>query len=181
MSETDTNASAELPDVQLKHQADLTPPAEQPMQLPLPKVLDLSCGVINRLILQAPKDKAKSLFKRLKGGEKISLGEITLGEKIKIKLNLKLDHSAYIGPGFNNDVFRASVDQLVKKIAPRLRAQQDLNIRTSDQGMVLFDIPAGVKVKGQLNVMMLVMELFKTGEITVVLSYFEPTQFTIKE
>jgi len=69
----------------------------------------------------------------------------------------------------------------VKKIAPRLRAKQDLGIRTDNNGMVLFDIPVGVRVKGFLNVMMMVLDLRKAGEITMRLSYFEPSQFQVKE
>lgn len=176
-------AAPELPDIQLKHSSSIEPTAPAPNQvkLELPRVLDLSCGILARLILQAPKEKSKALFKRLKADETIALGNITIGEKAKIKLSVMLDHREFVGAGFNNDVFRASLDQLIKKIAPRLRAKQELNIRTDNQGSVLFDIPAGVRVKGQLNVMMFVLDLKTPGSIVVRLSYFEPSQFMVKE
>ncbi|WP_317933483.1 hypothetical protein [Halioxenophilus sp. WMMB6] len=174
-------AAEALPDIQLHHSANITPPAAPQVRIELPRVLDLGCGILARLVLQAPKEKSKALFKRLKAGEVISLGNLTLGEQVKIQLKLLLDHRAYEGPGFNSEVFRASVDQLIHKIAPRLRARQDLSIRSDNQGSVLFDIPAGVRVKGHLNVMMVVLDLQIPGEITMRLSYFEPSQFQVKE
>lgn len=181
----DTNApEQDLSDVQIKHSSTVTPSnqvSSNQVRVDLPRVLDLGCGILVKLILQAKKDKAKHLFKRLKSGDEVALGAINIGERAKIKLNLALDYSAFEGPGFNSDVFRASVDQLVKKIAPRLRAKQDLGIRSDNQGSVLFDIPAGVRLKGVLNVMMVVFDLKTSGQITMRLSYFDPSQFQIKE
>ncbi len=166
-------------DIEIKHSSTVNAPNQ--VRIDLPRVLDLGCGILVQLVLQAKKDKAKNLFKRLKAGDQIALGAINVGQQAKLKLNLALDYSAYDGPGFNSDVFRASVDQLVKKIGPRLRAKQNLGIRTDNQGSVLFDIPAGVRVKGFLNVMMIVMDLQKSGEITMRLSYFDPAQFQVKD
>jgi len=181
---TELAPEQELPDIQIKHSSTISPAQssqQNQVKIELPRVLDLGCGILVQLVMQAPKEKGKALFKRLKGGDEVALGAITIGERAKIQFKLALDHSAYEGPGFNSDVFRASVDQLVKKIAPRLRAKQDLGIRTDNNGMVLFDIPAGVRVKGFLNVMMMVLDLRKAGEITMRLSYFEPSQFQVKE
>lgn len=175
------SASSEpnLSDIEIKHSSTVTPSNQ--VQIDLPRVLDLGCGILVQLILKAPKDKAKHLFKRLKNGDEVALGAINIGDKAKLKLNLALDYSEFEGPGFNNDVFRASVDQLIKKIGPRLRAKQDLSIRSDNQGHVLFDIPAGVRLKGVLNVMMIVLDLTKSGEIIMRLSYFDPSQFHVKE
>ncbi|GLS25754.1 hypothetical protein [Marinibactrum halimedae] len=147
----------------------------------VPRLLDLGLGVIARTVMRSPKDKSKELFRRLKSGEKVQLGEITIQEKLKLKLNMSLDHKMFKGPGFNNDVFRASVDQLLKKVAPRLKARQDLNIRTNRTGGILFDLPAGVRVKGQVNVMLIIMQLGTSGEVTMQLTYFDPDQFQVKE
>lgn len=151
------------------------------LEINVPRLLDLGCGVIAKAIMQAPKERSKSLFKQLKNGEKLYMGDITVQEKIKLKLHVQLDHREFVGPGFNNDVFRASVDQLLKKIAPRLRAKQDLKIRTNKSGGVLFDLPAGIRVRDQLNVMLMIMQLGTPGEVDLVLTYFNPEQFSVKE
>lgn len=167
----------------IRQSSVITPNSGQETQfkVELPKVLDLGCGILLRAISKAPKLRAKELFKRLKQGEKVFLGDITVGGRLKLKLNLTLNAKEYVGPGFNLEVFRASVDQLLKKVAPRLRSKQNLNIRSNEDGVVLFDIPAGIRVKGQLNVMMLFMELNKVGEITMRLSYMDPEHFQVKE
>lgn len=103
--------------IEIKHSSTVNAPNQ--VRVDLPRVLDLGCGILVQLVLQAKKENAKNLFKRLKAGDKIALGAINIGQQAKITLNLALDYSAYDGPGFNSDVFRASVDQLVKKIGPR--------------------------------------------------------------
>ena len=99
-------------DIEIKHSSSVNAPNQ--VRVDLPRVLDLGCGILVQLVLQAQKEKAKALFKRLKAGDQVALGAINIGQQAKIKLNLALDHTAYVGPGFNTDVFRASVDQLVK-------------------------------------------------------------------
>ncbi len=176
------NSTSEMDptDIGISHKMDVNPDNQQ-LKVELPKVLDLGCGILLRIVLKAEKQRSKELFKRLKSGEKVFLGEITVGGQLKIKLNLSLNSKDFVGPGFNNDVFKASVDQLLKKIAPRLRAKQDLNIRTNQEGAILFDIPAGIRVKGQLNVMMMFMELATPGEINMSLTYMKPESFLVKE
>ncbi len=185
-SETDANLTqpntntVDPTDIGITHKMEVNPDNQQ-LKVELPKVLDLGCGILLRIILKAEKARSKELFKRLKSGEKVFLGEITVGGQLKIKLNLRLNAKDFVGPGFNNDVFKASVDQLLKKIAPRLRSKQELNIRSNQTGTVLFDIPAGIRVKNQLNVMMMFMELSSPGEINMSLAYMNPESFLIKE
>lgn len=180
---TEANTPAVDPtEIGISHKMELgqNPPNQQ-YKVELPRVLDLGCGILLKLIVNANKVRSKEIFKRLKSGEKVFLGEITVGGQYKIKLNLLLNAKEFVGPGFNSEVFKASVDQLLKKIAPRLRAKQDLSIRSNQAGTVMFDLPAGIRVKGQLNVMVMFMDLSTRGQINMSLNYMDPTSFLVKE
>ena len=151
------------------------------IKINIPQILEVSCNTLSKVVIQAPRGKSKMMFKQLKNGESLQLGKLNTDADHKINFDLSLNHKQFQGPGFNNDVFRASVDQLLKNIVPRLMAKQELKVRSDNQGRMLLDIPAGIRLKDQLNVMMLVLDLRKTNTIEMCLSYFEPSQFQLRE
>ncbi len=183
--ETLTPSSADdALNVNLQHKSVIEGPAPASapkIKVDIPQILEISCNALSKVILQAPKGKSKMMFKRLKAGESFKLGDLNTDANHKIQLKLKLDHKHFEGPGFNNDVFRASVDQLMKNIVPRLLAKQELNVRSDEKGQFLFDIPAGIRIKDQLNVMMLILDLREVNTVEICLSYFDPSQFRLKE
>jgi|TARA_B110000902_G_C14156975_1_gene531794 hypothetical protein len=130
-------------------------------------------------IQQKPED-AKKLFKQLKRGEKIDVG--TLNSEVTggvIALKLDLERSQYRGQ-FNYPNFETSLKALLQKFATELRKDnelKDLRTLTNDQsGGVLFNLPSGVQVGDDINVLMMAVEPTE-GCLTVRLIFMEPDQF----
>lgn len=146
----------------------------------VPRLLDFYCGMLANIVLRNEKNKSKAFFKELKAGKNIAIGQAVIEDKITLELKTRLDYQDFRGPGFNHDVFCSSINQLMIEIGSRLKAKQDLNIKSDGQGNFLVDLPAGISVKGQLNVMMLVMQFGTRGEVNMFLSYTNPDEFRIK-
>ncbi len=161
--------------------AESTANSTQPPTVNIPQLVDLTGGILGKLLISASKDKAKHLFKDLKSGSVVDLGEITAGEKLKFKLKLAMDYSEFVGPGFNFDVFQASLKQLLGGIAPRLKSKQDLNFRTSEQGGILVGVPGVIQTGEQINVLMLCLEMGTAGQVGIQLMYMDPTQFVAQQ
>ncbi|MEC8428834.1 MAG: hypothetical protein VXZ35_10425, partial [Pseudomonadota bacterium] len=92
-----------------------------------------------------------------------------------------MDYSEFVGPGFNFDVFQASLKQLLGGIAPRLKSKQDLNFRTSEQGGILVGVPGVIQTGEQINVLMLCLEMGTAGQVGIQLMYMDPTQFVAQQ
>lgn len=175
-SATDNNNNADQTSADQKTAGDQKKPTVH-----VPELVDLAGGVVGRVLLSAPKEQAKQLFKDLKKGTRLPLGEVSFGEHIKAKLILALDHSEFVGPGFNFDVFQASLKELLSRVRAHLKAKQDLNFRTSEQGGVLVGVVGGVQVQGQVNALMMSLELGTAGEVGINLMYMDPEQFKVAE
>ena len=92
----------------------------------------------------------------------MSSGELsgaTSGVKIPIKL--ELDRSEYKGQ-FNFPNFELSLNAMLQKFQTEVRKDKDLKeLRTLTNeatGGIVFNLPSGVEIQGNLNVMMLSME-----------------------
>lgn len=175
----DTDNKANLHDMDEGAQPAASQQSGKPT-LNFPKLLDLCGGVLSQAFFKLPKEKSKELFQQMKKGEQPQLGEVTLGEKIKLKLKIALDHREFVGPGFNFDLFRPALGSLLERIASTLKLKADLNLRTNNSGGVLVGFAGGYAYKNQLNTIMMAIDMGKPGEVTVRLFYVDPKQFEDK-
>ncbi|ARN74933.1 hypothetical protein [Oceanicoccus sagamiensis] len=147
------------------------------LDLNLVELVNLAANLFDRLFIKPPKDKAKSTFKELKQGKSLDLGTVTIKETLKSNLKLAMDYSEFCGPGFNYDIFEASLKGILTQISQKFQAKADLNIMTSETGSVLVHLPGMTQLDEQLNVMVLAFELGDIKNITIKLMFLEPSQY----
>jgi hypothetical protein len=130
-------------------------------------------------VKQKPAD-AKKLFKELKQGDAIRGGELKsekTGAVIPIKLELQ--RKAYRGK-FNFPNFEACVRALLQKFETEVRKDKELKeLRTltnPDNREILFNIPSGVKIDDDINVLMMAVRP-ESDSLVVRLIFMEPEQF----
>ena len=130
-------------------------------------------------IRQKPED-AKKLFKELKQGVQISSGQLTSEQTgMVIPIKLELDRSEYRGQ-FNFLNFEISVKTMLQKFETEVRKDKDLKdlhtLTNETTGGLLFNVPTGVKIGEDINVLMMAVE--PAGESLVVkLMFMNPEQF----
>ena len=117
--------------------------------------------LIAGFIRQKPED-AKKLFKDLKQGSQVTSGQLTSEQTgMAIPIKLELDRSEYRGQ-FNYPNFEASLKTMLQKFETEVRKDKelkDLHTLTNDAtGGLLFNIPTGVKIGDDLNVLMMAVE-----------------------
>ena len=110
---------------------------QKTIDINLVEVVNLAAKILDEIFLKSSKDKSKKLFKDLKAGKSISLGDVTIQESIKSPLLLALDYSEYRGPGFNYDAVETALKGILTQVSQKFQAKADLNIMTSEEGTAL--------------------------------------------
>lgn len=154
---------------------------DQSINIDSRKLFNLGVNLlIAGFIRQKPED-AKKLFKDLKQGSQVTSGQLTSEQTgMAIPIKLELDRSEYRGQ-FNYPNFEASLKTMLQKFETEVRKDKelkDLHTLTSDAtGGLLFNIPTGVKIGDDLNVLMMAVEPSE-GYLAVKLLFMNPDQFT---
>ncbi|MDM3872553.1 hypothetical protein QSV34_14465 [Porticoccus sp. W117] len=172
MADEKTTAAA----AEQETQASTQQTAQQP-RANFPELLNMCNGLLHNLFYKLPKPKSKELFTEVKKGGSPVLGNITVGDKITLKLKLTLDYTEFVGPGFNFDIFRTALKGLLERINTTLRLKADLGLRTNQQGGVLVGFAGTVTKDEQLNALMMVVDMGQKDEIILRLSFVNPAQF----
>jgi len=153
---------------------------EQSINIDSRKLFNLGVNLlVAGFIRQKPED-AKKLFKELKQGVHISSGQLTSEQTgMVIPIKLELDRSEYRGQ-FNFPNFEISVKTMLQKFETEVRKDKDLKdlhtLTNEATGGLLFNVPTGVKIGEDINVLMMAVE--PAGESLVVkLMFMNPEQF----
>ena len=153
---------------------------DQSINIDSRKLFNLGVNLlIAGFIRQKPED-AKKLFKDLKQGSQVTSGQLTSEQTgMAIPIKLELDRSQYRGQ-FNYPNFEASLKTMLQKFETEVRKDKelkDLHTLTNDAtGGLLFNIPTGVKIGDDLNVLMMAVEPSE-GYLAVKLLFMNPDQF----
>ncbi|MBL6895199.1 MAG: hypothetical protein ACJ0RL_08145 [Porticoccaceae bacterium] len=153
---------------------------DQSINIDSRKLFNLGVNLlIAGFIRQKPED-AKKLFKDLKQGSQVTSGQLTSEQTgMAIPIKLELDRSEYRGQ-FNYPNFEASLKTMLQKFETEVRKDKelkDLHTLTNDAtGGLLFNIPTGVKIGDDLNVLMMAVEPSE-GYLAVKLLFMNPDQF----
>ena len=148
------------------------------------RLFNLGANLLVAAFVNQKPDDAKKLFKELKQGASIRSGELS-GEKsgVKIPVKLELDRSEYKGQ-FNYPNFELSLKAMLQKFQTEVRKDKelkDLRTLTNDAtGGIVFNLPTGVEIDGNINVMMLCMEPHQDSLI-VRLMFVDSDQFQKSE
>ena len=154
---------------------------DQSINIDSRKLFNLGVNLlIAGFIRQKPED-AKKLFKDLKQGSQVTSGQLTSEQTgMAIPIKLELDRSEYRGQ-FNYPNFEASLKTMLQKFETEVRKDKelkDLHTLTNDAtGGLLFNIPTGVKIGDDLNVLMMAVEPSE-GYLALKLLFMNPDQFT---
>ena len=151
--------------------------ASKEININLVELVNIGAKILDQMFFKAPKDKAKPVYKELKGGKQLPVGSITFQKTLESNVSLALDYSEFVGPGFNFDVFLAALQGILMQIATQFKKKGDLNVLTSEQGGVLIHLPGAVKIDDQYNVMVLSFEMGDIQNILIRLMFVDPSQY----
>jgi hypothetical protein len=147
------------------------------------KLFNLAANLLVAFIQQPP-EQAKKLFKQLKQESIIKSGELTsekTGTKIAVKL--ELDRKEFQGP-FNFPSFDHALRAVVQKFQTEARKDKDIKevqtLTNEETGGLLFNLPAGIEIDGQMNVLMIAVEPL-VDAVVVKLIFVDPAQFEVSE
>ena len=153
---------------------------DQSINIDSRKLFNLGVNLlIAGFIRQKPED-AKKLFKDLKQGSQVTSGQLTSEQTgMAIPIKLELDRSEYRGQ-FNYPNFEASLKTMLQKFETEVRKDKELKdlhtLTNNSTGGLLFNIPTGVKIGDDLNVLMMAVEPCE-GYLAVKLLFMNPDQF----
>ncbi|CAI8320362.1 MAG: hypothetical protein ACJ0QY_01445 [Porticoccaceae bacterium] len=156
---------------------------EQNLNIDPRRLFNLGANLVAAAFIKQDANEAKKLFKELKQGDAIKGGQLKsekTGEVIPIKL--ELDRNEYRGQ-FNFPNFNVAVRSLLKKFETEVRKDKELKeLRTltnNENGEVLFNIPSGVQIDGDINVLMMAVKP-ESDCIIVRLVFMEPEPFLVE-
>lgn len=139
-------------------------------------LLKSTAALLQDFLVNPSKHDGKMRFKKLVESDQQFVAEMPTLQGETTKINLILDQSEYIGT-LKYSVFKQFVSQLVSSIIQALE-KDTVTLRKEKNGQrYLLNSPAALEFDGQLNVMMLGLNLLDRNEITLELQFFEPSQF----
>ena len=156
---------------------------EQNVTIDPRRLFNLGANLIAAGFIKQNATEAKKLFKELKQGDAIKGGQLKSeksGEVIPIKL--ELDRKEFRGQ-FNFPNFDVSVRALLQKFETEVRKDKELKtLRTltnPDTGEVLFNIPSGLSIDDNINVLMMAVHP-QSDFMVVKLMFMEPEPFLVE-
>ena len=153
---------------------------QQTLDIDTRKLFNMGANLLVAGFINQKPDAAKKLFKELKQGVSVKSGQLT-SEKNNMVIPIKreLERSEYRSQ-FNFPNFEASLKALLQKFETEVRKDKELkDLRTLTNeatGGVLFNLPSGVQIGDDLNVLMMAVEPLNDCLI-VRLMFMEPGQF----
>jgi len=147
------------------------------------KLVEFGAKVLNSGFLSGSRDRAKQEFKKLKQGNVIEVGNVSMGQITNAPFKLQLDYSEFVGPGFGFDSFSAALTSMLRHTESAFKAEKDLNVLMNDEQseMVLGALPGVVQHEGQTNVMMMSFSFRQPPDIILKLMFVEPGQFSFAD
>ncbi|MDA8782472.1 hypothetical protein N9N16_04640 [Porticoccaceae bacterium] len=144
------------------------------------KLFNMGANLLVAGFVNQKPEAAKKLFKDIKQGAVVQSGQLT-SEKdgVVIPIKLELDRSQYRGQ-FNYPNFEIALKALLNKFETEVRKDKELkDLRTltnESTGGILFNIPSGVQIGDDVNVLMMSVEPVDEA-LVVRLMFMEPEQF----
>ena len=156
----------------------------QSVNIDVRKLFNLGANMIVAGFFKQKPEDAKKLFKALKQGESVRGGQLTSDKSgVVIPVLMELDRSDYRGQ-FNYPNFEICLKALLQKFETEMRKDKQLeNLRTltnEETGTVLFNLPSGVQINNDTNVLMMAVQP-GANQLVVRLLFMEPDQFISEE
>lgn len=135
----------------------------------------LNDNLNNRFYAQS-RSNAKILFQQLLEGEAQPFMRIGVADSGDIVCDLLLDHSEHVGK-ISFSQFRKALAMMMLNIKERVDAQRPLNLMTSENGEILFNIPGVLQGADATNVMVCGVAQSGPGRATAKLMYLNPESY----
>ncbi len=135
----------------------MSPPRSMP-KLDLLKIFNLSANLLVASFQRQPNEDIDELYKNLRQGKRVPAGKL-INEKNGnfIPLYLQLDRTNYRGK-FNKRNFLKAVQILLEKFAQKADDDKELEkleaLTSPMSGEILINIPAGMRVDEEINILM---------------------------
>lgn len=153
------------------------PSQQKGPSLGIDQLLTLALNGLDQYFFKAHKEKARKLYKEIADGSTTEFVSITFkGQEDKpVKFKLKLDHSEYKGH-LTFHMFKLALQQMMKNIAAKLKAKQQLNVMTSETGEILVNLPGVIQDRDKINILVIGVEPGKSTAIFK-LQFLDADQF----
>ena len=144
------------------------------------KLVEFGAKILNSGFISGSRDRAKQEFKKLKQGNLVEVGTVSMGQIADAPFKLQLDYSEFKGPGFGFDSFSAALTSMLRHTDSAFKAKKDLNVLMNDEQteLVLGALPGVVQHEGQTNVMMMSFSFSNPPDVILKLMFVEPDQFS---
>lgn len=156
----------------------------QNYSMPPERFLTVSGNVLYKALLDTQRATAKRIFNDVSEGKRVSLLSVQMDDENEVRFDLALDHSEFRGDRLNYKFFRNSLAGLVTAIGQALNEEAKSKIPVfKEQGgkAMLFGVPGLTQDTGEINVMMLAVDLREPGSVLLKLQYMDPSQFQVRE
>ena len=153
---------------------------QQTINIDARKLFNLGSNLLVAGFIQQKPEEAKKLFKELKTGTRVRARELKAEKSgATIPIKLELERSEYRGQ-FNYPNFEIALKTLLQKFETEVRKDKELKeLRTltnEANGGILFNLPSGVQIGDNLNVLMMSVEPMDDC-LVVRLMFMNPEQF----
>jgi len=151
--------------------------ADNTIDINLLELVNIAANSMDQLFIRASKEQAKATFKGLKNGKTHHLGKVKIAGVIEPTVSISLDYSEFCGPGFNFDVFTVALSAMLRQLAAKFKAKDEMNILPGENNSQLIHVPGIVKTAQQFNVLVFAIELGQLQKINFKLMFVDPEQY----
>ncbi len=147
------------------------------------KFLQIAANILVKCVYEADRTNAKAMFINLLDGDTEQLIKVQMEDGSELQFDLKLDCTEYLGK-LNYSAFKASLGVLLATIGEFLKTEEEVRVLSDEpSGALVFVVPglAEDKDSGEINALLLGMNLGQLGRACLNLQFFEPEQFIKKQ
>ncbi len=150
--------------------------SNQAIDLDPSKLLSAISANLNSQFYVASREHSKRLYYDLADGKPMPFIQLKTESSGDINCYLQLDSNEYTGK-LSFGKFRKALAVMLLGIKNRIEADESLNILSSEQGDILFNIPGFLQNADGTNIMVCGTRQVEAGSMTVRLMFLDPVQY----
>lgn len=152
----------------------------QALELSPTKLFNLCANLLIASFQRQSASDIEELYKKLSDGSRVETGQLKAQDiENSVAVYLELDHSEFVGK-LTQQTFLSCIDILLQKFSSEVTRGSEISehhtLTNLDNGEIVFNIPAGIRMKNTLNVLM-VSVLPAPDHLVVRLLFLNPEQF----
>ena len=152
----------------------------QALELNLSQLFNLTANLLIASFQRQTAEQVETIYRELSQGNRVEAGHLKAQDnETSVAVYLELDHGEFVGQ-LTKQTFLSCVDILLQKFSSKAKEDSLITehhtLTNSENGEIVFNIPAGIKMQGSLNVLMLSV-LPAPDHLIVRLLFLNPNQF----